>query len=118
MIQEGQVVLFKFPQTDQGRGRLRPALVLRQLPGPHDDWLVCMISSQLRQAVPDFDEVVAEDDRDFRSSGLKTASVIRISRLAVVEKSVLIGAMGEIDEQRLDRIRGRLADWLKAAEPK
>jgi hypothetical protein len=33
MISEGQIVLFKFPQTDQKEGKLRPALILRELPG-------------------------------------------------------------------------------------
>ena len=33
MIAEGQIVLFRFPQTDQEAGKLRPALVLRRLPG-------------------------------------------------------------------------------------
>ena len=47
MISAGQVVLFKFPQTDQKEVKLRPALVLRKLPGIFNDWLVCMISSQL-----------------------------------------------------------------------
>jgi len=54
MIQEGQVVLFKFPQADQTLGNLRPALVIRKLPSLHDDWLICMISSQLSQQVPEF----------------------------------------------------------------
>ncbi len=39
MISEGQIVLFKFPQTDQKEGKLRPALVLRELPGKFNDWL-------------------------------------------------------------------------------
>jgi hypothetical protein len=47
VIRDGQIVLFAFPQTDQTVGKLRPALVLRRVPGPHDDWLLCMISSQL-----------------------------------------------------------------------
>jgi mRNA interferase MazF len=47
MIREGQVVLFRFPQTNQTAGKLRPALIIRKVPGPHDDWLICMISSQL-----------------------------------------------------------------------
>jgi len=33
MIAEGQIVLFRFPQTDQTKGKLRLALVIRQLPG-------------------------------------------------------------------------------------
>ena len=52
MIQEGQIVLFKFPLTDQTVGKLRPALVIRKLPSLHDDWLICMISSQSSQQVP------------------------------------------------------------------
>jgi len=53
MISEGQVVLFRFPQTDQTAGKLRPALVLRRLPGQRNDWLICMISSNLYQEVPE-----------------------------------------------------------------
>jgi mRNA interferase MazF len=37
MIAEGQVVLFKFPHTDHTDGKLRPALVLRKLPGEYND---------------------------------------------------------------------------------
>ena len=38
MIDEGQIVLFPFPQTDQNPGKLRPALVLRQCPTEYEDW--------------------------------------------------------------------------------
>lgn len=112
MIREGQVALFRFPQTDQTSGKLRPALVLRKLPGPHEDWLICMISSQLSQQIPSFDEVLNQDDPDFERSGLKTSSIIRVGRLAVVERSILLGAIGEIDSQRLIRIKSRLSAWI------
>jgi len=36
MIQEGYVVLFRFLQTDREQSKLRPALVIRKLPGRHD----------------------------------------------------------------------------------
>jgi len=113
MIQEGQIVLFRFPQTNQTLGKLRPALVLRKLPGPYDDWLICMISSQLSQQILTFDEVINEEDADFKESGLKTPSVIRISRLAVVDRNVLLGTIGNIDTERLTLIKNRLSDWLK-----
>jgi mRNA interferase MazF len=67
MISEGQIVLFRFPQTDQTIGKLRPALVLRRLPGQHNDWLICMISSNLDQKIPDFDEVIIPNDLYGRS---------------------------------------------------
>lgn len=30
----------------QTEAKLRPALLLRQLPGQYNNWLICMISSQ------------------------------------------------------------------------
>ena len=113
MIQEGQVVLFRFPTTGRAEGKLRPALVVRKLPGPYDDWLVCMISSQVERAIESFDEAVRTNDLDFADSGLKTDSVIRISRLAAVERGVLVGAIGHIGSERLSRVRASLSDWIK-----
>ena len=112
MVREGQVVLFRFPQTDGPEGKLRPALAICKLPGPYDDWLICMISSQLQRAIAEFDEVISEPDSDFTASGLKTSSVIRIGRLAVVFAGVLLGPIGQIDDSRLQRIRKNLSDWL------
>ena len=112
MIRERQVVLFRFPQTNQATGKLRPALVIRNLPGRHDDWLICMISSQLSQEVQGFDELISEKDDDFILSGLKQTSLVRIGRLAVVDQKMLIGAIGKIDVNRLERIKKRISDWL------
>lgn len=112
MKQTGQIVLFRFPQTDMEEGKLRPALLLGKLPGEYDDWLICMVSSQLRHAVPEFDEIIREDAADFAGSGLKVSSVIRIGRLAVVQGEILLGAIGHITLERLERIKKRLAEWL------
>ena len=81
MIQEGQVVLFRFPHTDLREGKLRPALAIRRDPGPHNDWLVCMISTQMNRAIAGFDEIVRVADSDYSNSGLKSESVCRLSRV-------------------------------------
>ncbi|MDH7488323.1 MAG: type II toxin-antitoxin system PemK/MazF family toxin [Anaerolineae bacterium] len=112
MKRAGQVVLFRFPQTDLEQGRLRPALLIGRLPGEYDDWLICMISAQIRHCPPGFDEIVCEDDDDFAESGLKAASVIRAGRLATVSGEVLLGAIGKISSQRLTRVKEHLSDWL------
>ncbi|MCK4543183.1 MAG: type II toxin-antitoxin system PemK/MazF family toxin [Spirochaetales bacterium] len=113
MIQEGQIVLFRFPQTNQSSGKLRPALVLCKLPGPYEDWLICMISTQLSQQIDGFDELIRPGDQDLNYSGLKAPSLFRISRLAVVEKSILLGAIGEISTERLSLIKTSLSHWIK-----
>lgn len=114
MIIEGQIVLFRFPQTDQQIGKLRPALTIRKLPGNYNDWLICMISSQLDQQISGFDEMVTVNDPDFTESGLKSSSLIRISRLAVVNGDFLLGKIGQIDDLRLNRIKHNLSQWLKS----
>ncbi|MFQ3632423.1 type II toxin-antitoxin system PemK/MazF family toxin [Roseiflexus sp.] len=112
MKKAGQVVLFRFPQTDLEKGKLRPALLLGKLPGEYDDWLICMISSQIPQYIAGFDEIVKEGDQDFEPSGLKVTSVIRVGRLAVVSGEILLGAIGEISLERLKRVRQNLVNWL------
>jgi len=114
MIAEGQIVLFCFPQTNQQAGKLRPALVVRKLPGRYEDWLISMISSHLNQDVPGFDEIILASDSDFRESGLKVASLIRIGRIAVVNSDLLLGSIGQISDARLQRIRQKLSDWLQS----
>ena len=74
-----------------------------------------MISSQIRHYIPGFDEILQVDDPDFGASGLKLPSLIRVGRLAVVEEAILLGSVGQIDSQRLDRIKSRLAEWLMGA---
>jgi mRNA interferase MazF len=91
MKQAGQIILFRFPQTDLEEGKLRPALLLGKLPGDYDDWLICMISAQTGYYIPQLAEIIHEHDSDFAQSGLKVASVIRVGRLAAVEGKVLLG---------------------------
>lgn len=112
MKEPGQIILFRFPRSDLSEGKLRPALLLSEVPGPYEDWLICMISSQVHQRIDGFDELVEEDDKDFARSGLKVTSVIRIGRLAIVEDGMLEGRMGTISPERMTRIRKRLSEWI------
>jgi mRNA interferase MazF len=112
MKEAGQVVAFRFPQTDLEEGKLRPALLLGKLPGDYDDWLICMISSQTHRYIAGFDEIVQEDESDFGERGLKVTSVIRVGRLAVVSGEILIGAIGQVSSERLSRVKKHLSDWL------
>jgi mRNA interferase MazF len=112
MKQAGQIVLFKFPQANLVQSKLRPALLIGKLPGSYDDWLICMISSQIHHYIPDFDEIIQVNDVDFVESGLKTVSVIRVGRLATIEGNIPLGAIGKISPDRLHRIKDHLVYWL------
>lgn len=102
-----------FPRGDLQPGKLWPALVIAISPGRHADILLALVTSQVRQAVPQFDELVSPTDTDFPSTGLKTASVIRLARLAAVDPAVIRARLGEIGPDRLTQVRRRLVAWLE-----
>ena len=112
MKQAGQIVVTPFPYSDLSGTKLRPVLLLRRASVRFDDWLVCMVSSQLQQAEPYLDEILTTVDPDFATTGLKAPSVLRLSRLAVLEGASLIGCIGSIGDSRLTTLRQRLAAWI------
>lgn len=67
----GQIVLFRFPQTNLETGKLRPALLIQKLPYGYSDWLSCMISTKIEHEVLGLDEIMAANAPDFRQTGLK-----------------------------------------------
>ena len=112
MKKAGQIALMPFPYTDLSHSKRRPVLLLRQLDSDHDDWLVCMISSQLYQFVPELDWQLSPEESEFGNTGLKVASVFRLSRIAVLDGQLLSGQLGQISEVRLHQLKKRLSCWL------
>ena len=43
MISAGDILAFRFPQSDLIEGKLRPALAIKKIEGNFDDWLVCSV---------------------------------------------------------------------------
>lgn len=112
-MKPGDIVLIRFPQSDLEVGKLRPALIIAVAPGRHADLLLALITSQTQQAVPKFDEMIEADDADYKLTGLKVRSVVRLARLASVESNVINARLGRISEKRLAQIKSRLVDWLR-----
>ena len=109
-MNEGDIVLTPIPQTD-GRLKNRPALYLREMP-PYGDLLVCGISTQLHQLVPDFDELITVQESDFKTSGLVADSLIRLGFLAVLPRKNIAGSIGTVSSERHQRLLHRLSEYL------
>jgi mRNA interferase MazF len=109
-MQEGDVVIVAMPQAN-GMIKDRPAVILREMP-PFRDMLVCGVSTQLRLAVKDFDEMVSPLDADFVGSGLNAESLIRLGFLVVVPRQNIVGSIGSIAPERHKRLLKRLSDYL------
>lgn len=111
-MKEGDVVLTQIPQAD-GVIKNRLVVILREMP-LYRDLLVCGVSTQLRQQVKDFDEVLSPSDMDFKSSGLLAESLIRLGFLAVLPRKTIAGSIGAISKERHERLLRTFADYLTA----
>ncbi len=111
-MRPGDVVLIRMPQVAGGPSKLRPALVLALLPGVFQNVLICGVSTRLEDLQPDWDEMITPLDGDFDASGLHHASAIRPSYLYAADAREISGVIGEIDAERLQRVRARLAKLL------
>ncbi|MGL5035266.1 MAG: type II toxin-antitoxin system PemK/MazF family toxin [Microcystaceae cyanobacterium] len=109
-MKEGNIVLTPIPQSNQ-EIKNRPALILRIMPR-YQDFLLCGISSQLKQYVRDFDEIITTEDDDFKASGLIKISVIRLGFLTVIPSRQIIGSIGSISVTRHRRLLHNLSQYL------
>ena len=107
---EGGITLTSLPQADGGV-KLRPVLVLKQLPG-FNDFLVCGISTQLHQLIVGFDELIDNDSNTFIQTGLRQSSIIRLSFLAVLPNQKIAGSIGKIEVGLHQILLQRLAKYL------
>src|SRR5690554_1843942 len=82
-----------FPFTNLANAKKRPVLLLRKLDNSHDDWLVCMISSQLHQFNPDLDWKLDSTHPEFAESGLKTSCVFAL-------RGALAEGLSDVDNGR------------------
>ncbi len=111
-MNEGDIILTPVPQTN-GERKDRPAVFLREMP-LYRDLLVCGVSTQLHQYVEGFDEIISPTDEDFKSSGLRAKSLIRLGFLAVLPRYRVLGSIGPISGERHKRLLRTLSHHLES----
>ena len=111
---EGDAALAPLPRAD-GHTKPRPVILSRQMP-PFDDWLVCGVSTQLHQEVVGSDETVIPAHTDFRRSGLKAPSLIRLGFLVTIPSHRLPGVLGSISPRASPAIAPPPWSFLSSAQ--
>lgn len=114
MYSEGDIVLFRYPNTDGSQGKRRPAVLIKCVGNRFGDWLVCMVSTQIQHCVEGSDIVITSAERDFVATGLRADSLLRISRLAVVSEAIFELKLGGLPPHLLREVRQRLGYWLSS----
>jgi mRNA interferase MazF len=93
----GDIVLLKFPFTDGKSYKRRPALIINDY--DDGDIIVCRITSQIYETQYDL------NINNWEKSGLRLPSVIRVHKLATLEKDLVEVKMGQIDNSTKEKIR-------------
>ena len=92
----GDVVLLEFPFTSGTAAKLRPALVLFDLPR---DCIVCRVTSAAARGP--LDVTLA----DWRPAGLLKPSVAALDRLVTAERSIVLRRLGGLSPADLATVR-------------
>lgn len=104
-MQKGDIVLIPFPFTDLSGNKLRPAVILAQT---KLDLTVCFITTQLDRS--EATDILIHPNS---SNGIKKLSVIRVSKIATLDKALAIGKIGVIDPNELIKLNDCLKQYFK-----
>jgi mRNA interferase MazF len=99
-MQKSDIVLVPFPFTDLTGSKKRPALIL--LSGSLDV-TVSFISTQLHWQEPT--DLLLQPNA---TNGLKKPSLIRIGKIATVDKALVIGRLGSISAKQVEELDKKL----------
>jgi mRNA interferase MazF len=102
---KGNIVLITFPFTDLSGNKLRPAVVLAET---SLDFTVCFITSQI--SFTQETDVLLKPNSTNR---LRTESLIRTSKIATLDKSLVKGLLGDLTQIELKELNLQLKNLLQ-----
>ncbi len=86
----GEIVLVKFPFTSNIGFKKRPALIIKDT--NDGDVIMCRITSKLYYSPYDIEL------KNWRQNGLQLPSVVRVHKLASLEKNMIDRKLGDVDK--------------------
>jgi len=107
-MNKGDIVLIPFPFTDLSGKKNRPALILVD---GEVDITVSFITTQLKW----------QEDSDVKieptqTNGLKKTSLIRLSKLATIDKDLVIGKLGNLSQDELTSVDKNLVKIFRLGQ--
>lgn len=107
-MKKGDILLIPFPFTDLSGSKNRPALVLA---AGSRDVTIAFISTQTQWK--EETDILLHPNTE---NGLKKDSLLRLSKLATIDKDLVIGRLGELDITLLQQVNTNLRKMLKLDE--
>lgn len=102
MYKQGKIVLIPFPFTDLSGSKVRPAVILSNKT-IGDDIILAFISSNTKKKGT-FGVRIKMD----KKNGLKSDSVILVSKIATLEKKIILGEIGELSFTDIQHVKEKM----------
>lgn len=102
---KGDIILISFPFTDLTGVKIRPAVILMET---EQDVTVAFITSQLKWQTQ-FDILLEPSSKN----GLKLNSLIRLTKLATINKQLVLGELGNLSLAQTAVLNLNLTTLLK-----
>jgi mRNA interferase MazF len=111
-VHKGDIVLVPFPFTDLSQTKLRPAVILWADPTGNDVTL-CFISSQSFETLYQGEFRLDPSDDEFKSTGLKVASKVRVTRIVTIERSLISRRLGQLGNRHIQQMNSAIIQAFK-----
>lgn len=95
----GDIVIVSFPFADMVTFKARPAIVVAETADKHKDVVVSLVSSVV-PLQPNLHQIIVQPSA---INNLQAESVIKVSRLATIEKTKIVAVIGKLDKIHLDK---------------
>jgi mRNA interferase MazF len=99
-MKKGNIILIPFPFTDLSGKKLRPAVILI---ATDYDLTVSFITTQLKWKENTDLELLPTN-----LNGIKMSSLIRLSKIATIDRSLAIGKLGELHHSEIMDLNNKL----------
>lgn len=102
---KGKIILIPVPYTDLTAAKLRPGLVIFE---GRRDLIVAAITTTMFNVFPEWDVYISTQDPEFYQTGLKAASVLKLTKISTVRKDLAEGEIGKIDGDLRDEVNQKM----------
>jgi mRNA interferase MazF len=112
-LKPGDIILIDFPFTIPHQSKVRPAVVITETKDKYGDVVVCAISSVFPAKLGKREVAINSNHSDFKQTGLRVDSIIKIDRIATLRKVDIITKIGNCPSDLWEKF---IAEFQKLAQ--
>lgn len=96
---KGKIVLVPFPFDNLSSTKVRPAVCLTNPIGQYQHIILALITSKIPKTLLESDYVLDPSHSDFKASGLRKPSTLKLDHLITLKKSIIQRELGQLSSQ-------------------